>query len=416
VENVDQKLLILSILQLLREQAAEEDQKRLDIKVISIPETGLVNAAGEEAMIIDAAYAKERIWDLATADISNVTIEELTAAKTLRKKLDELKVLGEAFDNDSAKVGLLGDMQRGTLITPVEAESGATPGVGQCVKLPALPNMVHVACTSLGDLFVSVRQATRRSASCASLIACGQLKAASAIDLSVRHPPMDKVAAEVEMKTLWIPDSEEELEKVKAKFPPSMAARFKPKHEQVRELTAQKNKQYVERMKVEELRLGAASLRFGERKLEGHLPEAIAPSCKSGLRYNPATSQLSEEGSLKLDDIPVVVLELAIDAEIDPHAAYCGVCSAYTPALSPVTHIFAEEPELVRQVLALAGTVAECITVGGIEDMHRLRVGLDQFRGHPYTVGVNIAMVDALLGPELARAATLKELLGNSAP
>jgi len=414
VENVDQKLLILSILQILREQAGVEERKRLDIRVISLPETSLINAAGEEAMITVAADAKAQIWDKAAVDLSSVTAEELAMAEAFQQKLLELKELGEHFDKDSAAAAWLRDAQHGILVKPVEPMEETLEGSGKHTQLPAIPGMVHVAFTTVGDLFVSCKQAAAGSSHCASLLAYEQLEAAGALDLSVRHPPLEKVAAEVETETSWLPETAEELEEMKAKVAPAMASMFKTKAVRQRELTAEKNAQLVERMKVEELRLGAACLRFCERKLEGRSAESITPSCKSGLRFDAVKNELSDDGSVELDDVPVAVLGLAIGAKVDQRRAYCGICSAYTPALGPITHVFAKNPEQVRQVLALTGSATQGIAVGGIEDLRRLRAGLDQFRGQPYTDCANIAVVDSLLGAEPARGTTLTRLLGDS--
>jgi len=118
---------------------------------------------------------------------------------------------------------------------------------------------------------------------------------------------------------------------------------------------------------------------------------------------------------VELDDVPVAVLGLAVDAAIDKHLAYVGSCSAYTPALFPVTHVFAADPMQTRQALAQAGSAAEGVTIGSVEDMKRLRAGLDRFRGQPYTVGASLAMVDALLGVEQGVGAALRQFLADSA-
>mmetsp|Transcript_120906 Transcript_120906/g.341935 ORF Transcript_120906/g.341935 Transcript_120906/m.341935 type:complete len:647 (-) Transcript_120906:18-1958(-) len=414
VENIDHKMLVLSILHLLREQAGEDERNRLDIRVISLPETDLVNAAGDEAMITAAADAKVQLWDRATADLSSVTMEELAAAEAFQQELLELREHGVASNDSSAIAVQLQELQRGILSRQVEPIREAERDRLRA-DLPASPWMVHVAFTSLGDLCAAARVATERSSRFTSLLAYGQLEAAGAIDTSLRHPPTDLVARKVEEATSWIPDSEEELEKLKSHYPPSVASVFKIKEVRQREVTAEKSEQHVERFSAEELRLGATCLRFAVGKLEGRLPENITPNCRSGLRYDVSSSTFSDISGVELDDVPVAVLGLAVDAAIDKHLAYVGSCSAYTPALFPVTHVFAADPMQTRQALAQAGSAAEGVTIGSVEDMKRLRAGLDRFRGQPYTVGASLAMVDALLGVEQGVGAALRQFLADSA-
>eukprot|EP00927_Polykrikos_kofoidii_P000186 TRINITY_DN10080_c0_g1_i1.p1 TRINITY_DN10080_c0_g1~~TRINITY_DN10080_c0_g1_i1.p1 ORF type:complete len:647 (-),score=132.83 TRINITY_DN10080_c0_g1_i1:449-2389(-) len=414
VENVDQKLLVLSILHILREQAGEDERKRLDIRVISLTETDLVSASEEEVMITTGTDAKAQLWDRATADISSVTLEELAAAEAFRQELLELRELGAVSEDSSADATRLQELQCGILLKQVEPMKTAENDGGRA-DLPTIPWMLHAAFTTLGDLCAAARVATERSSRFVSLLAYGQLEAAGAIDTSLCHPPMELVARKVELATSWIPDSEEELEKLKSHYPPSLASRFKPKEVRQREVTAEKSVQHVERFSAEELRLGATCLRLAVGKLEGRLSKSITPNCKSGLRYDAASHSFSDVSGAELDDIPVAVLGLAIDAAVDKHLSYCGLCSAYVPALSPVTHVFTADPAQARQALALAGIAAEGIMIGTVDDMKRLQVGLDRFRGQPYTVGASLAMVDKLLGVESSAGSALRQLLADSA-
>ena len=142
--NVDQKLLLLSTLQALREEAHDEQQARLNIRVVSLPETGLVGASGEEIMITAASDATARIWEKAAADLSSVTAQDWSQAKALRERLVELRALGRSFENNPAATAAVQDAQEGILVKqlePMEVKAGGT--------LSGSPGMVHVASTTL---------------------------------------------------------------------------------------------------------------------------------------------------------------------------------------------------------------------------------------------------------------------------
>jgi len=254
---------------------------------------------------------------------------------------------------------------------------------------------MKVAFTSLGDLCLSVKHAIKP----VTLMSLASLESIGALTPTMERLAEARCSMEVETKLLSVfyPETQAEVEKLREGVPPGVRSRFKTRAEGRPEVERTARENHVSRFPTPELVLGASNLRCAEQNLNGEFPEHIAPSVKTLLRYSVKGQTLvaaEDEEGIDLDSVPVAVLGCTQDRAAPAGAPVSGVCTTYSDAISPVTHVFAKDSDLARSVLLAAG--ASGLVVGGINELRQLRAALDSFRGQPFTC-VNPGMVDFVL-------------------
>jgi len=213
-----------------------------------------------------------------------------------------------------------------------------------------------------------------------------------------------RMEVETLMRSGKYPETQEEVEKLREGVPPGFRHVFKTQAEARPEVEQMARKNHVSRFPTSELVLGATNLRCAEQNLDGKFPKHIAPSVKTLLRYSVTDQTLvaaeDDEDGIDLDSVIVAVLGLTQDPtppgrHAENRGLPAGICTTYSDAISPVTHVFAKDSDLARSALLAAG--ASDFAVGGFDELRQIRAALDSFRGQPFT-SVNPGMIDFALG------------------